>query len=72
MLRYPPSVLAAAAVLVAEAHDEAAALAAAASLQVQLPCAPAYQPRHCGGRFVCLACVSCSAATAVFMTVSLV
>ena len=35
MLRYPPSVLAAAAVLVAEAHDEVAAMAAAAALQVR-------------------------------------
>lgn len=35
MLRYPPSVLAAAAVLVAEAHDEAQALALSASLQAR-------------------------------------
>lgn len=35
MLRYAPSVLAAAAVLVAEAHDEVAAMAAAAALQAR-------------------------------------
>lgn len=42
MLRYAPSVLAAAAVLVAEAHDEAAAMAAAAALQAR--CCPCLLP----------------------------
>ena len=45
MLRYAPSVLAAAAVLVAEAHDEVAAVAAAAALQVR--CSPCLLPTGC-------------------------